>query len=145
MTNPLEGQQGGDHYTKMGIQPIEFTMSNRWDACAHSALKYLSRFKDKGTPTLDLQKARHFIQLRKATLPLGLGKNGETFNWRVAMTMSTYMRANGYVDLDHKAALQALDDYVNMGELNPQYYTFAIHKVDMLLTITGQMLESTAG
>jgi len=139
MGNPLEVQHGGDHYKSMGMQPIEFSMSNRWDACAHSALKYLTRYNTKGNPILDLQKARHFVQLRRATLPLAIGNNGENFNWRVAITMDGYIRANQF-EPDQAAALRALDDYVHMGTINDHYYDTAIHKIDMLITLTGQQL-----
>lgn len=144
MINPLEDQKGGSHYKNMGMQPIEFSMSNRWDACAHSALKYLSRYNTSGKALLDIEKAKHFVQLRKATLPLAIGNNGENFNWRVAITMDTYIRVNQF-NVDQAAACRALDDYVHMGSLNDQYYDVAIHKIEMLLTFTRQQLESTPG
>ncbi len=139
MTNPLEVQHGGDHYKNMAIQPIEFSMSNRWDACAHSSLKYLTRFNTSGKALLDLNKAKHFVQLRKQTLPLAVGNNGENFNWRVCITMDGYIRANQF-EPDQAAALRALDDYVHMDSINPAYYETALHKIDMLITLTGQQL-----
>ena len=133
MTNPLEVQHGGSHYKDMGMQPIEFSMSNRWDACAHSALKYLSRYNTSGKALLDLEKAKHFVQLRKATMPLSIGNNGEKFNWRVVISMDTYCRVNQF-NVDQAAACRALDDYVHMGEINDQYFETAIRKIEMLLT-----------
>lgn len=63
MTKALETQVGGEHYTKYNIQPIEFSMANGLNACQHSAIKYIVRYKDKGTPRQDLEKAKHFIDL----------------------------------------------------------------------------------
>lgn len=57
-------QAGGSHYLSMGIQPREMAMANGWDADAFSCLKYLSRYEQK-VPLLDLQKARHFAELRR--------------------------------------------------------------------------------
>lgn len=139
--SPLEMQMGGDHYKKQAVQPIEFTMMNRWDACSHSALKYLTRWSDKGTPVLDLEKARHFCQLREATMKLATGKNGETFNWRTAMTMQGYIDANGFSNRDHIAALLALENVVHLSEIDPNVYTVAIHKIDVLLSETKSQLR----
>lgn len=60
--NPLDVQTGGNHYKEMGIQPIEYSMANKLDACQHSAIKYITRFRDKGGKE-DLKKARHCIDL----------------------------------------------------------------------------------
>lgn len=144
MTNPLEIQHGGNHYKDMPLQTIQFTMTNRWDACAHSALKYLSRYPKSGKALLDLEKAKHFVQLRKATMPLANGNNGETFNWRVAISMDTYCRMNGF-NVDQAAACRALDDYVHMGALNEAYYDTAIRKIEMLITFVRSQTESTPG
>ena len=62
-TNPLEVQVGGGHYKGYAIQPIEYSMANKLDACQHSVVKYVTRFRDKGAPIKDLEKARHFIDM----------------------------------------------------------------------------------
>lgn len=59
---PLAKQEGGSHYTKYSIQPIEYSMANGLDACQHSIVKYVTRFRDKGGLE-DLAKARHFLDL----------------------------------------------------------------------------------
>lgn len=61
--NPLEVQVGGGHYKGYAIQPIEYSMANKLDACQHSVVKYVTRFRDKGAPIKDLEKARHFIDM----------------------------------------------------------------------------------
>ena len=58
----LETQVDGDHYTKMAIQPMEFSMANHLDACQHTIIKYVSRFRDKNGRR-DLEKAKHVIDM----------------------------------------------------------------------------------
>ena len=75
--NSLKTQVGGNHYTKLEIQPIEYSMINHLDPLQHSVIKYITRFRDKGGIE-DLHKARHCIDIliefeypqRKATNPL---------------------------------------------------------------------------
>lgn len=62
MKKALETQEGGDHYTKLKIQPMEYSMANGLDACQHTIVKYVTRFRDKGGKE-DLLKARHTIDL----------------------------------------------------------------------------------
>lgn len=58
----LNTQIGGDHYKSMAIQPMEFSMANGLDACQHTAIKYIARFRSKGGIE-DLQKAKHVIDM----------------------------------------------------------------------------------
>ena len=60
--NALETQVGGDHYKSMPIQPMEFSMANGLDACQHTIVKYVTRFRQKGG-VQDLEKARHVIDM----------------------------------------------------------------------------------
>lgn len=60
--SPLKTQIGGDHYRKMAIQPMEFSMANKFDACQHTIIKYVTRFRDKNGIE-DLKKARHVIDM----------------------------------------------------------------------------------
>ena len=59
---PINTQVGGTHYTKMAIQPMEFSMKNNLDACQHSIIKYVVRFRDKNGME-DLLKARHTLDM----------------------------------------------------------------------------------
>ena len=58
----MNKQVGGDHYTKMKIQPIDYIQANKIPFMEGSAIKYLSRWRDKGGIE-DLKKARHFIDM----------------------------------------------------------------------------------
>ena len=62
--NPLTTQVEGDYYSRLGIQPVQFSMVNKLDACAHSILKYTTRHREKNG-RVDLEKAIHFIELRE--------------------------------------------------------------------------------
>lgn len=55
-------QVGGDHYTKLAIQPMRYSMENRLDALQHTVIKYVTRFRDKNGIE-DLEKAKHCIDM----------------------------------------------------------------------------------
>jgi len=56
----MQIQVGGDHYTRMKIQPLEFSEENHLTAAQHTAIKYVARFQNKDG-VKDLEKARHTI------------------------------------------------------------------------------------
>lgn len=58
----LDTQVAGEHYKKYKIQPMEYSMANGLDACQHTAIKYITRFRDKGGIE-DLEKAKHCIDM----------------------------------------------------------------------------------
>lgn len=55
-------QIGGDHYTKLKIQPMEYSMRNGLDPLQHTAIKYITRFRDKNGIE-DLEKAIDCINM----------------------------------------------------------------------------------
>lgn len=58
----LKTQIGGSHYKDMPIQPMTYSMVNGLDACQHTIIKYVSRFRQKNGIE-DLEKAKHCIDL----------------------------------------------------------------------------------
>ena len=58
----LSTQVGGNHYTKLAIQPMRYSMENRLDALQHTVIKYVTRFRDKNGIE-DLEKAKHCIDM----------------------------------------------------------------------------------
>lgn len=62
MQDSLKTQIGGDYYTKLKIQPMEYSMANGLDACQHTIIKYVTRFRDKNG-LQDLEKARHTLDM----------------------------------------------------------------------------------
>ena len=55
-------QVAGTHYQGLAIQPMQYSMANHLDACQHTAIKYITRFRDKGG-VQDLEKAKHCIDM----------------------------------------------------------------------------------
>ncbi len=55
-------QIGGDHYKNLHIQPFEYVMTNDLNFMQGSAIKYITRYKDKGGIE-DLKKAIHTLEL----------------------------------------------------------------------------------
>lgn len=56
---PQNQQVGGDHYTKLEIQPWEYIEANKLDFWEGNVVKYITR--KKGNRLEDLKKARHYI------------------------------------------------------------------------------------
>jgi hypothetical protein len=61
-SNALDVQVGGDHYKKYKIQPVEYLAANGIEFMPGCAIKYLSRYRDKGGAE-DVRKALHFCKL----------------------------------------------------------------------------------
>lgn len=57
----INEQVGGDHYKHMPIQPMQYSMANNLNACQHTVIKYVTRYKAKGGKQ-DLLKAIHTLQ-----------------------------------------------------------------------------------
>ena len=60
--NALKEQVGGDHYSKLAIQPVEYINKNNLSYLQGNVIKYVTRYKDKNG-LQDLQKARHYIEM----------------------------------------------------------------------------------
>lgn len=61
-TSALGEQEGGDHYRKLKIQPIEYIHANSIPFAEGSVIKYVTRWRDKNG-IADLKKAKHFLEL----------------------------------------------------------------------------------
>jgi len=58
----MERQEGGSHYKTLAIQPMQYSMANGLDACQHTIVKYVTRFRSKGG-IADLRKAIHTLEM----------------------------------------------------------------------------------
>ena len=58
----FDTQVSGNHYKHLAIQPMEYSLANNLDAAQHTAIKYVTRFRDKGGID-DLRKAIHTIEM----------------------------------------------------------------------------------
>lgn len=56
-----ETQIAGTHYKGLAIQPWDYIVSNSIPYLEGSAIKYLTRWRDKGGIE-DLKKAKHFVE-----------------------------------------------------------------------------------
>ena len=61
-----ETQVSGDHYKNMAMQPMEYSMANSFNACQHTAIKYIGRYNViGGRGVIDIDKAIHTLELLK--------------------------------------------------------------------------------
>jgi hypothetical protein len=60
--NALSKQVDGNHYKDLAIQPMEYSFKNKLDPAQHTAIKYVTRFRNKGGRR-DLEKAIHCIEM----------------------------------------------------------------------------------
>ena len=60
----LEKQVGGNHYSKMKIQPAEFINENKLLFAEGNAIKYICTHQSKGKEK-DIDKAIHYLQMIK--------------------------------------------------------------------------------
>jgi hypothetical protein len=58
----LKQQVGGDHYSKLAIQPAVYAEQNKLSYLQGTIIKYVTRYKDKGGVE-DLAKAMHSIKI----------------------------------------------------------------------------------
>lgn len=118
-TNPFLKQEGGNHYSKMPLQPILFATMNNYDPAAFSILKYLSRFRSKDG-LKDLRKAAHFVELREAMILSGDIAQIVPPAW---VKMSTYIEVNGITGSEKNALLKLEEWVYHNGDLGLLTYT----------------------
>ena len=54
-------QVGGNHYTKLKIQPYQYAFENELNCYQFNIIKYVTRYKDKNGKE-DLKKAIHTLE-----------------------------------------------------------------------------------
>lgn len=59
---PSAKQVAGSHYLSLAIQPMEYCLANNLNYAQANAIKYVTRYKNKGGVE-DLKKAIHCIEL----------------------------------------------------------------------------------
>ena len=64
----LDEQVGGDHYKKLGVQPVEFISAINANFFQGNVIKHITRYKDKNG-IKDLEKAKHYLELMKQLKP----------------------------------------------------------------------------
>lgn len=61
-SNALQKQEGGDHYKKQAVEPVEYIYLNGIPYIEGNVIKYVTRWRDKGG-IADLKKARHYLDI----------------------------------------------------------------------------------
>ena len=61
-SNPLNTQEGGNHYKDCKIQPIEYITANNLDFMQGNIVKYITRHKSKNGAE-DIKKIKHYCDL----------------------------------------------------------------------------------
>ena len=61
-TKATDEQVGGNHYSKLAIQPAEYSQKNKLQYLEGNAIKYVTRHRDKNGKQ-DIEKAIHCLQL----------------------------------------------------------------------------------
>ena len=59
---PSEKQVAGNHYSKLKIQPMQYSLANNLNYAQANAIKYITRYKYKNGVE-DLKKAIHCLEL----------------------------------------------------------------------------------
>jgi hypothetical protein len=62
MSKVLDHQEGGSHYKKMAIQPIDFIYFNDIPFIEGNIIKYILRHRKKNGLE-DLKKAKHYLEI----------------------------------------------------------------------------------
>ena len=86
----LDEQVGGDHYKKLGIQPIELIRDINANFFQGNVIKYVTRYKDKNG-IKDLEKAKHYLELIEELHP---NNNSSKITPYVVDKVNDYIYAN---------------------------------------------------
>tara|TARA_R110000772_G_scaffold48089_4_gene109898 strand:+ start:78846 stop:79247 length:402 start_codon:yes stop_codon:yes gene_type:complete len=86
-------QVGGNHYSKMRIQPFEFTAANDLGGIEHTIVKYVSRWREKGGVD-DIRKSRHSLEFLIESAPGLVAIRESRAPFDPAITADQYCTAN---------------------------------------------------
>lgn len=75
-SSALNKQQGGDHYKRLPLQPIEFVVTNNIGFIEGNVIKYVCRHRFKNGIE-DIDKAIHYLEILKELVYKKDNKNGK--------------------------------------------------------------------
>lgn len=104
--NTLDTQIGGTHYTDLKSQPLDLIATLDLDFFQGNVVKYLTRYKFKGAPVVDLKKAADYC--RKAHTKLNYKMMLGTQKTRATYGVEAHCEANGLPDKVAEAMLKAV-------------------------------------
>ena len=94
----LDKQVAGDHYKKLKIQPIEYIHANNIPFAEGCAIKYLTRWRDKGG-IADLEKAKHHRVVDRTGEENGLTRKQIVWRLRLTRTLVYSSRVHAAVPI----------------------------------------------
>ena len=121
--NTLDTQIGGTHYTDLPHQPLDLIAGLDLDFFQGNVVKYLTRYKFKGTPVADLRKAADYCRkahaflyyrqltadyCRKAHAFLYYRQLTDDYRTRATYGVEAHCEANGLPDKVAEAMLKAI-------------------------------------
>lgn len=62
MSKALDSQIGGNHYSKLNIQPVDYILENNLGYLEANVVKYITRHRDKNGAE-DIKKAIHYLEM----------------------------------------------------------------------------------
>lgn len=104
--NTLDTQIGGTHYTDLPHQPLDLIAGLDLDFFQGNVVKYLTRYKFKGDPVSDLQKAADYC--RKAQAYYHYRQLTDDYRTRAPYGVEAHCEANGLPDKVAEAMLKAI-------------------------------------
>lgn len=119
----LTTQVGGNHYSTMKYQPIQFAMDAQLNPVQFSIVKYVSRYKNKNG-LQDLQKALHFCEIGAEIDTVAIG---DDIHWQNTLL-------NRYV---HENKLSVMHDVI-ISHASVKQYSYAADKIRKLIAESDQ-------
>ena len=104
--NTLDTQIGGTHYTDLPHQPLDLIAGLDLDFFQGNVVKYLTRYKFKGAPVVDLKKAADYC--RKAHAYLYYRQLTDAYRTRATYGVEAHCEDNGLPDKVAEAMLKAI-------------------------------------
>lgn len=148
----LDVQVGGDHYKKLGVQPIELIRDINANFFQGNVIKYITRYKDKNG-IKDLEKAKHYLELIEELHPANNNKKIASYE---IDRVNEYIVANkidtnaakiirivslcGYDEIDK--AIELVDNLINDYNKLEECYKLGI--VDTATTLFGNRNDMVA-
>ena len=130
----LETQVGGNHYSKLKIQPIEFIIGCRLEFREANAVKYLSRYTDKNGVE-DLRKSRHYVEMILENNNAVKGFFRRIYKWVELQLTKPHQSAFDYVmandfSYHQRHAIMLIANWIFYGEEDLQK---ALYHIDELI------------
>ena len=96
---------GGDHYSKMKVEPIRLIEVMQLDFVQGNIVKYISRYKNKGGVE-DLRKARHYCEI--GSRRFDRSSYYREYNRAEEFAVNMYCEINGLGEIERNVIVNAM-------------------------------------